>query len=304
MQESVAKLFGVDVPPEVMVEVVGEQLPRQEGHIHDMELLSDVLQWLQMPEGDSFAVIGPTGSGKSTGVKDVLAATGRKYISITANGSMRFTHLVGKSTAIDGTVFFQYGPLANAMKNGLALIINEFDLMDPEEASALNDILEGEPLVIADNGGETLSAHPDFRFIVTGNTNGTGDSSGGYAGTTIQNIAFMDRFQVSIVGYLEEEKELKLMELKAPFLPANVREGMVKVANEIRALFLNEDSPMAATISTRALLRWARLTHIHKAKKNRGGSPMYYAVDRAVGNRCSAEDRETIHTAIKAVFNM
>ncbi len=48
---------------------------------------------------------------------------------------------------------FVYGPLALAVKYGHLLIINEMDLAEPAELAGLNDILEGAPLVIAQNGG-------------------------------------------------------------------------------------------------------------------------------------------------------
>ena len=93
-----------------------------------------------------------------------------------------------------------HGPLSVAARDGHLLILNESDLMDPSELAGLNDILEGQPLVIAENGGEVIPPHAKFRVFATGNTAGSGDRSGLYQGTLRQNLAFMDRFRVIRVG--------------------------------------------------------------------------------------------------------
>ncbi|MBO0180522.1 AAA family ATPase, partial [Vibrio parahaemolyticus] len=95
-------------------------------------------------------------------------------------------------------------PLAIAMREGHVLLINEVDLVDPAELSGLNDILEGRPLVIAQNGGEIIKPHPMFRVIVTGNSTGSGDPSGLYQGVMMQNLAAMDRYRFSVVPYMAE----------------------------------------------------------------------------------------------------
>ena len=64
---------------------------------------------------------------------------------------------------------FQYGPLAKAMKYGHVLVLNEIDLADAGELAGLNDVLEGRPLVLADNAGEIIHPHPLFRVVATAN---------------------------------------------------------------------------------------------------------------------------------------
>lgn len=90
---------------------------------------------------------------------------------------------------------FQYGPLAAAMRFGHVLVLNEVDLADAGELAGLNDVLEGRPLVLAENAGEIIRPHPMFRVICTANSCGNGDDSGRYAGVQQQNLAFLDRFR-------------------------------------------------------------------------------------------------------------
>src|SRR5690606_9901961 len=120
-------------------------------------------------------------SGKTSGIAQVAARLNWPVQQITAHGRMEFTDLVGFHALVSKTpgeapvMQFMYGPLATAMRNGHILLINEVDLMDPSELAGLNDILEGRPLVIAQNGGEIIQPHPLFRVVVTGNSVGSGD---------------------------------------------------------------------------------------------------------------------------------
>jgi cobaltochelatase CobS len=90
------------------------------------------------------------------------------------------------------------------------------DLAEPAELAGLNDILEGAPLVIAQNGGEVIRPHPKFRFIATGNSTGTGDQTGLYQGVLQQNLAFLDRFRLLEVGYADTDTEETILARAAP----------------------------------------------------------------------------------------
>ena len=77
---------------------------------------------------------------------------------------------------------FQYGALSTAVKEGHILIMDEMDVADPAELAGLYDLLDGAPLVLAQNGGEIIPVHSRFRFVATGNSAGAGDGSGLYQG--------------------------------------------------------------------------------------------------------------------------
>jgi len=310
MKKSVKELFEVDYIPEgIMIEIPDEKhayVPAPEkNHVHSRNFLSDFLLWFQFPQGDGFAVTGPTGSGKTSALLDCLSRLNVPTISVTANQSMTYHELVGHNTVVDGTMMYVHGPLANALKHGFALIINEFDLLDPGEVAGLNDVLEGRPLVIPENGGEIIQPHKDFRFIVTGNTNGAGDTTGRYVGTAMQNMAFMDRFQVVEQNYLEPDLEVEVVSKSVPEVAKDMVTKMVDVANEIRRQFMGDDEgegTMDITMSTRTLVRWARLTHMNQAKRKQGVAPAIYALDRALGNRTDNATREAIHAMVQHTF--
>ncbi len=181
------------------------------------------------------------------------------------------------------------------------LILNESDLMDPSELAGLNDIIEGQPLVIAENGGEVIRPYPKFRVFATGNSVGAGDGSGLDQGVLRQNLAFMDRFRVVHVGYPEPAIEKEIIKTQAPKLPDLIVEKMIAVAGEVRRLFVGAKeggAELTVTMSTRTVVRWAGLSLTFK------GAPKVfeYALTQALTARTEPEQREAIHRIAADVF--
>jgi cobaltochelatase CobS len=182
------------------------------------------------------------------------------------------------------------------------LILNESDLVDPAELAGLNDIIEGQPLVIPENGGEVIRPHPMFRVFATGNSAGGGDGSGLYQGVLRQNLAFMDRFRVVYVGYPEPDVENQVIRQAVPSVNDTIIKNMITVAGDIRRLFMGDgtgDEPeLTLTMSTRTLVRWASLSRTFKGAPN----VFEYALDQALTARAEPEQREAIHRIAAGVF--
>ena len=196
---------------------------------------------------------------------------------------------------------FMYGPLAKAMREGHILLINEIDMADPAELAGLNDILEGRPLVIAQNGGEIIQPHPMFRVVATGNSSGAGDTSGLYQGVQMQNLASMDRYRFLKVGYTSPEVEKAIVSRTCPKLAANVVDKMITVAGKIRDLFIGgdaSDSQLSVTMSTRTLVRWAKLTSQYRGAPNAASM----GLEQALLMRAVPEEKEAILRITKDVF--
>ncbi|MHB8408312.1 MAG: AAA family ATPase [Acidiferrobacterales bacterium] len=278
-------------------------IPRKiKNYIFRKDVLRDVLAFLTAPHGSGLFLTGPTGAGKSSAMTQVAARLNWPVQETTGNGRRELSDLIGHYTlAKDGSMQFVYGPLATAVREGHIMILNEADLMDPAELAGLNGILDGMPLVIPEHEGEVIQPHPKFRFVATGNSAGQGDSTGLYQGVLRQNIAFLDRFRVVEVGYPDPADEVALLKKVAPFIPGDIAQAMVKVANDIRTLFLgdgNGQQKITTTMSTRGLISWAMVSGSFKTAP----SPLAYTFKQVMLNKVDRVEREAILQVARAVF--
>src|SRR5690554_138744 len=198
---AIRNTFNLDVPVEVLTagfsDINNPHVPlRDESYVFRRETLRDILSFLDDPDGDGLYFSGHYGAGKTTLPYQVASRLNWPVQSFTAHSRMEFDDLVGTWKLVNGTMQFLHGPLSVAMREGHLFILNEIDRADPGQLAALHDVLEGHPLVIATNGGEVIHAHQNFRFIVNGNSVGSGDSTGLYQGVNQLDIAFLDRFRM------------------------------------------------------------------------------------------------------------
>lgn len=283
------------------------QVPAMDPNYALPEWSADVAAWLA--DGmEPLYLFGPTGCGKSTCVRQLAARLNYPVYEITGHSRLEFSELVGHHTVRDGNMLYEYGPLALAMREGGIFLLNEIDLLDPGTSAGLNSVLDGQPLVIAENNGENIFAHPMFLFAATANSNGSSDQSGLYQGVLRQNIAFMDRFFLVEGDYMKEEKELSLLRgIFAGSLPDGVLVNMLRYANATRRLFLGheaEDLDMAleVTFSTRALLRWARLSVHYTTTLGDRDKAVRHALWRALLFRASPASRITLEELRQRIF--
>ena len=302
---SIADTFGIAAPASMKVEgfVPGQNVyvPAQKPYVFRKDHLRDVLAFLGAHNGDGLYLTGPTGSGKTSLLEQVAARLNWGVHSVTGHGRLELNDLLGQYMLVDGgTMKWIDGPLTLAVRLGHVFLINEIDAIDPAELIGLNEIVEGKPLTIPQTGA-VITPHPKFRLVATGNSAGSGDQSGLYQGVLRQNLAFLDRFRLMEVGYPEPEDEMKLLADVVPTMPETVRESMIKVANQIRKVFIggaDGGGMLSVTLSTRGLMRWATLVATFKSAPN----ALAYSLDRALTFRAEPAEREAIHRIAKDVF--
>lgn len=277
-------------------------------YIFRKEELRTVFAYLMRPYGDALYISGPTGSGKTSLICEVAARLNWPVQQITVNGRFEFQQLKGQFILTSRTpgetpsMRFMHGPLARAMREGHILLLNEVDLADPAELAGLNDVLEGRPLVITENGGEIIHPHPMFRVVATANSFGNGDDSGRYVGVQQMNLAAMDRYRPMYVGYAPEFVERMILDRAVPkSFPRELFDPMIQLANEVRQLHLGKDGvpgTLGITISTRSLVRWAMLADTFRGAPNL----MKMALNQALLLRAEPVDRETVNNLAVAIF--
>lgn len=281
---------------------------RNPDYVFRQDKLQSVLAFLIRPHNDALYVSGPTGSGKTSLITEIAARLNWPVQQVTLNGRFEFSDLLGKfkfASARPGepaVMRYEYGQLARAMKCGHILILNEVDMADPAELAGLNDVLEGRPVVITENGGEIIKPHPMFRVVATANSRGTGDTTGLYCGVQQMNIASMDRYRFITVGYPQPEAELEILKRVAGTrVSEEVLKSMLSIAQNIRKAFLGEDGTngqISTPLSTRALVRWVQLSCDMYGAQN----AIKLAMEQTLLDRCDSTDRNFIESQCKATF--
>lgn len=319
----IGKTFGVKVPKEAAVPGMTpghkwqDRVPAREPHTFELDFLRDMAAFIGMPKGDGdsnvlshfgdgLLLTGPTGCGKTTGVLQYAARVNWPVIRVNGHRDLLVSDLIGskglRASKAGGTrTMFEYGPLAIAMMIGALFVLDEMDLIDAAVSAAINPVLEGGALVLAENEGEVIHPHPDFRFIATGNSAGGGDNTGSYHGVVTQNLAYMDRFQVVKVDYLPKDVEKAIIVDKlGEAIPEPCVDAMIDVANDVRGLFKSGEIPV--TFSTRTLLRWGVLT-ANLANTGAVKGKFRYALQRALTNRAPEDVADAIDRLGASRFN-
>ena len=146
-------------------------LPEWSNHLRD-----------SIMDGDKVLLTGPTGSGKSSLVRELCARQRKPFMRINLNGETSVADIVGGWRVRGKEMQFQYGPIPQAMKVGAWLCLDELDAALPQVLFVLQALLEDNGKLFIADTNEWVTHHPDFRIAATANTIGKGDDSGLYAG--------------------------------------------------------------------------------------------------------------------------
>jgi cobaltochelatase CobS len=270
-----------------------DMVPKQDaGYIFNIDLLKTVLLGLELKI--PVYLWGHAGVGKSTVLEQVCARTNRPYMRIQHTINTEEAHIVGQTLANASGTYFEPGPLALAMRHGWTYNADEYDYAHASVLSVYQAILEGKPLVIKEAPTEwrVVHPHPEFRFVATGNTNGSGDEEGLYAGTNIGNAANYSRFGiVERVEYMPRNQEIMVLVNQSGITKEDAGK-LVDFAKAIRDSY--EASKMSATIGPRELI-YAGMIGLRRGSWRTGLSLAFI-------NRLGKVDRETADGVAQRIF--
>ena len=264
------------------------------GYVYNIQELKYVMSGVEM--NFPIYIWGHKGAGKTEMVEQICARTRRPLIRVQHTVNTEESQIVGQWTVRNGETKFELGPLPMAMLNGWAYLADEYDFALPNVLSVYQAILEGKPLMIKEAPAELriIKPHPNFRFFATGNTNGTGDETGLYQGTTIQNSANYDRFGVVIKKrYMSREDEIAILKENTEISDDDARD-LLTFATSVREAF--EAGKISDTISPRTLLFAAKLGIAHAS--------FHKGLQLSFLNKLSTIDREACSAFAQRIFGV
>lgn len=254
-------------------------------YVFDIEILRPIMMGFQL--NIPTYLWGKHGTGKTSYFEQYCARTNRPAIRVQHTVSTEEAHVLGQYVVKDGSTHFEPGPLAIAMRFGLTYIADEYDFALPSVTSVYQPVLEGKQLIIKEAPPEwrVVKPHPMFRFVATGNTNGSGDETGLYQGTQLQNAANYSRFGITVeVGYMAAAHEIAVIVAQAEIFEVDAK-ALRKFAEDVRLAYIRGE--IGLPISPRELIRAAILARTLGAKYIQGLSLAFI-------NRLNSTDKKAV----------
>jgi cobaltochelatase CobS len=157
---------------------------------------------LVVSQRDHVMLVGPAGTGKTSGAKSVAHALGLRWSYWASNPRVTASALMGFMDANGQYVRTQF---REAYEHGGVFILDEVDNAAPDLLTALNGAIENGTASFPDG---LVERHPDFVVVATANTYGKG-ADRVYSGRQQLDGATLDRFIVLNWGYdLDLERQL------------------------------------------------------------------------------------------------
>lgn len=264
-----------------------------EGYVFRIDELKDITMALQLDI--PLLLHGLHGAGKTTVIEQVCARLNKPWLRVQHTETTEEAHITGQMVVRNGATEFDYGPLAEAMMRGWVYVADEYDFAHPSVIAVYQAVLEGKPLYIKEAPPEQrlIKPHPMFRFVATGNTNGSGDETGLYSGTKIGNAAAYSRFGITIkIEYPEPEVEMNILTSRIG-VKKEIAEKMVDFATRIRKMY--EEGDISLPISPRELIRATTLGAIKGGMFRKG-------IDLAYANRLDDVEKEAVSGTAQRIF--
>lgn len=162
------------------------------GYVFDPEALGLLIS--AMERGDYSWLYGAKGAGKTELVKQIAARTGRPFVRIGVSGDMDKYAVLGVRKLVNGSQVWEDGVLTAAIRNpGCVVLVDEPSVGQAGFLAMFQTSLDIRRLTLEETA-EDVPFADGVTFFAADNTDGYGDASGSYHGTSAMNEAFLDRF--------------------------------------------------------------------------------------------------------------
>lgn len=196
---------------------------------------------------------GPTSAGKTSMVERLAKRTGHRLLRINNHEHTDVQEYIGSfAPDVHGRLAFHDGALAQAVRHGYWIVLDELNLAQSEVLEALNRLLDDNRELHIPETGETLSPHPSFMLFATQNP------PGAYGGRKVLSRAFRNRFLEMHMDEIPETELATILERRSA-LPGSFCRAMVAVMQELqrRRSSSRVFAGRAGFITPRDLFRWA-----------------------------------------------
>lgn len=188
----------------------------------------------------SVLATGPAGTGKTSSARNFAATHGLPFVTIECTQQIDQSITQGRfiPTGVGNSTSWKYSQLATAIQQPSVILINELTRMAPKAASLFLRLLQERELLI-EPLNEVIKVHPECIFIADQNT------GSGYTGTSRQDAALVDRFNVKLEFQYDSKIEAKFINSPA----------LLEFATAIRQASEQNDQ-FSVPMSTRALINF------------------------------------------------
>jgi len=225
------------------------------------------MQLFYMRAGKVIWNVGMPGTGK-TQLPQILAGMfpePRPVYRVNITDDTTDMHLLGSTKVTTDpqtgspVTYWLDGPIVCAMREGLddqdnevgppaILIVDEWDAGQPGVMMVLQRLLEvgldnRRSVMLGEDGGRVVKAHPQFSIILTSNTRATGDNTGMFQGTKPQNAAIIDRINATF-----EFEFPKLSEVYEGLVNAYFASQLDAFFGDVQKAIINGDIDIAFSI--------------------------------------------------------